>query len=68
MNPKTKKLILGAIIGAIITLGLVGVCSWSTANAIIGGLVGAILGAIIGLMIAVSQAQMERERESGLNS
>ena len=68
MNPKIKKLILGAIIGAIITVGLVGVCSWSMTNAIIGGLVGAILGAIIGLMVAVSQAQMERERESGLNS
>jgi gas vesicle protein len=68
MNPKTKHLILGAIIGAVIAVGLVGVCSWSTTNAIIGGIIGAILGAIIGLIIAVSQAQMERERESGLNS
>ncbi len=60
MNKKSRNIIIGGVGGALILALAIGLCAGSTFWTVIG--------AGIGLMLAISATQMEKERETGLNS
>lgn len=66
MNRKLIGILIGAIVGAV----LLGACSLFLGGSwrIVGLIVGLILGAIGGLMFTTAQAQMAKDRETGLDS
>ncbi|MEM7345095.1 MAG: hypothetical protein AAF485_12695 [Chloroflexota bacterium] len=65
MNRKTLGIIIGAIIGAVV----LGICSSLIGDTwrIIGIVVGLIIGGVGGMMFVVGQAQMSKDRETGLD-
>lgn len=65
MNPKLRGIIIGGIIGAL----ALSICSLLINNAwaVAGSIIGAIIGAIAGGIVAISQTQMNKDRETGLD-
>ena len=60
MNQKIYIILIGGIIGAI----ALGLCVQSFT----GGIIGAVLGGVVGLVVAITQTQMAKDRETGLDS
>lgn len=64
MNIKLRSLLIGAVIGALVSMGLFGLCNFN----FWWGLLGAIPGGALGLVLAIGARMREDEIETGLGS